>query len=99
MKPFIPGNSKPTGSSLAEHRAALVAAVSGRRGKRYLKRQRSGAVIHLALCAWPSLDNRSSLRRRLSAKLANEALHTLVAAREPMPVDQVLEDTRRVTTT
>jgi transposase len=27
------------GSSLAEHRAALVAAVSGRRGKRYLKRQ------------------------------------------------------------
>jgi transposase len=27
------------GSSLAEHRAALVAAVSGKRGKRYLKRQ------------------------------------------------------------
>jgi transposase len=27
------------GSSLAEHRAALVAAVSGRRGQRYLKRQ------------------------------------------------------------
>jgi len=27
------------GSSLAEHRAAMVAAVSGKRGKRYLKRQ------------------------------------------------------------
>lgn len=27
------------GSTLAEHRAALVAAVSGKRGKRYLKRQ------------------------------------------------------------
>ena len=27
------------GSSLAEHRAALVAAVSGKRGRRYLKRQ------------------------------------------------------------
>src|SRR5260370_21329259 len=27
------------GSSLAEHRAALVAAVSGKRGQRYLKRQ------------------------------------------------------------
>jgi hypothetical protein len=27
------------GSTLAEHRAAMVAAVSGKRGKRYLKRQ------------------------------------------------------------
>jgi len=27
------------GSALAEHRAAIVAAVSGKRGKRYLKRQ------------------------------------------------------------
>jgi len=31
--------AKHAGSSLAEHRAAMVAAVSGKRGKRYLKRQ------------------------------------------------------------
>jgi hypothetical protein len=40
MKRGIPGNSKRTkGSPLAEHRVALVADVSGKRGRRYLKRQ------------------------------------------------------------
>ena len=40
------------GSTLAEHRAALVAAVSGKRGKRYLKRQQLldlGAPVFLYL--------------------------------------------------
>ena len=35
----IVGNCSAEGSTLAEQRAALVAAVSGKRGKRYLKRQ------------------------------------------------------------
>jgi transposase len=44
--------SSHEGSTLAEHRAALVAAVSGRRGKRYLKRQQLldlGAPVFLYL--------------------------------------------------
>src|ERR1700732_4483287 len=60
---------------------------------------RAGAVIHLALFARPSLDDCSSLSRHRSAKLAYKTLHALVAAREPMRVDQVLEDPRRVTAT
>jgi len=40
MKSTIHGNSfAHEGSTLAAHRAAMVAAVSGKRGKRYLKRQ------------------------------------------------------------
>jgi hypothetical protein len=40
MKRSTPGNSwGHEGSSLVEHRAALVAAVPGKRGRRYLKRQ------------------------------------------------------------
>src|SRR5512146_742449 len=60
---------------------------------------RSGAVIHLALFARPRLDDRPSLSRHRSTQLANETLHALVAAREPMSVDQVLENAHRVAAT
>ena len=41
MRQSIPGSLLQENSWLAEHRAAMISAVSGKRGKRYLKRQQS----------------------------------------------------------
>ena len=45
---------------------------------------------------WPCLDDHSRFRRCGSAQHTHEALDALVAAREPMPVYQILPDAHRV---
>src|SRR5664279_1007262 len=59
---------------------------------------RPGSVINLALLTESGLDDHTSFRRYRSAQLTYETLDALVAAREPVRIDQVLEDTHRVAT-
>src|SRR4051812_47301180 len=53
---------------------------------------RAGAVINLALFAMRRLDDRPSFRRYRSAQRSHEAQHTVVAAAEPVAINQILPD-------
>jgi hypothetical protein len=57
---------------------------------------RPRAVINLGLFARPRLDDHSRFRRRGAAQIAHESSHALVAASEPVAVDQILPDSHRV---
>jgi len=76
------------GSTLASHRAALVAAVSGKRGKRYLKRQQ--------LLDWgePALRYLTELVHRRPRQWVGEVdrLHEILQSHGPEVLRQAMEE-------
>jgi hypothetical protein len=70
-------------------RAPILAALG-------IAHHRAGAVIDLCFLAGCGDDDDASFGRLRSAPLAHEALHTLVAAGETVPGDQVLPDGPRI---
>ena len=75
------------GSSLAEHRAALVAAVSGKRGKRYLKRQQ------LLELGEPAFRYLTEIVHRLPRQWFEEVdrLHEILQSHGPEILRQAME--------
>jgi hypothetical protein len=57
---------------------------------------RPRAVINLRLFTWSRFDDHGRFRRYCSAQPAYETLDALVAAREPVLIDQILPDAHRV---
>jgi hypothetical protein len=60
----------------------------------WIAHHRAGAVIHLALFARPRFDDHARFRRHRSAQLAHQTLDALIAAREPVSIDQILPECR-----
>jgi hypothetical protein len=80
------------GSTLPEHRAALVAAVSGKRGKRYLKRQQLLDLGELALAYLTEIVHRRP--RRWVREV--DRLHELLQAHGPDPLRRAFEHGLRI---
>ena len=57
---------------------------------------RSRAVIHLRFLAWCRLDHDASFRHCMPAQLRHKPLRAVIAAREPMAIDEVLPDPHRI---
>ena len=74
-------------STLPEHRAAMVAAVSGKRGKRYLKRQ------HLLELGEPALDYLTEITHRRPRDWTSEVdrLHDLLQRHGKEPLRRAFE--------
>ena len=70
-------------------RAPVLAAVG-------IAYHRPRAVINLGLFTRSRLDDHARFRRYLSAQLAHQEFDALVAARESVPVYQILKDPHRV---